>query len=147
MPSSNFLRVELDTMDAMSKNYRELLIRNIKRRMAGKYSSPEDLAKVCRWQSGKKQGMNVSPRMVRYVFEEGSDKPLPSIDIIAAIAIALKCDIWELYFDESTMREKLIARLFEREGHRAVETQQFPEAAPLNFGRRAGDSMKQPPQP
>lgn len=100
------------TIAGMAAAYRKLLIKNIKLRMEGRFSSPEDLAKHCYWQSGKKKGKRVSNRQIRYLFEEGDDKPVPSADVIAAIAVALQCDLWELYFDPESMREKLIERLF-----------------------------------
>jgi hypothetical protein len=100
-------------MDGMGEHYKKTLVRNIRTRMIAKdFSSPEALAKHCYWLSGKKKGKKISERQIRYVLEEGPDKPVPSADVIAAIAVALGCDVWELYFDEDSMRERLVNRLF-----------------------------------
>lgn len=100
-------------MGGMGEHYKKVLIRNIVARMTAKgFSSPEALAKKCYWQSGKKRGERVSARHVRYLLTDKLDAPNVAGDVVAAIAVALECDIWELYFDETSMREKLVNRLF-----------------------------------
>lgn len=109
----------------MANNYRKILIANIKKRMEGRYTSAEALAKDCYWQSGSRKGTRISARHIRYAISYKDDNaPVPSADVIAAIAVALHCDVWELYFDEQTMRENLFRRMFDGGGPNATKIRQ-----------------------
>lgn len=90
---------------------RQLLAANVKKWMdkTPGMESPEKLALVCRWPEGnKKAGKKIAPRTIRYMLDVRKDAPAPSVDLLCAIASALRRQPWELLADDDQTRRYLM---------------------------------------
>jgi hypothetical protein len=84
-------------MPTSSHNYRAILRDNLRRLFQTRgygIKSPPD----CYYLDGPKQGRKVSQRTIQniWTWREDSTGPAPGVDVIAAIAVALKLHPWEL---------------------------------------------------
>jgi hypothetical protein len=91
-------------------NFKARVARNILIRMQDRFGTENrrDFYRRVYWTHGKRKGLPISSRTLKYVFDTREDSPSPSLDIIVAIAAALDCEPWELLVDAEETRRHIL---------------------------------------
>ena len=73
--------------------------------------TPMKLARRSYWPRGPKRGGKVSERAILYALRQDDDSPSPALDLIEAVAMALRRQPWELLTDSRQARRAILEQL------------------------------------